>query len=193
MADRRWGPKKPNLPGWVTATASQVPGDRAQDASNQQDPTPVSFPRHLYPPQGVQTIDIRIVRDMSPGEVFNLITFQPQALGILSAVYITHYAVFNNGLLEAQYSFLPTLNRQRIYPYHGNPNNTVQPGTFLISLGVAPDLADYSLIPGYLVMNPQDTLNWQATNNSAVITAMGVRIVGYVDANTLRVTQQYGG
>lgn len=195
----RWGPRKPNLPKWLNATTSQIPGDRAEVAASQTDLTPVSFPRHLYPPQGVQTIDIRIVRNMDPGEVFDLITFNPAALGITSAVYITHYGIFNNGLLEADYAFLPTLQTgtgghpQRIYPYHGNPNNTVQPGNFLISLGVAPDLADYSLLNGYLVMNPQDTLNWQATNHSAVITAMGVRVVGYVDSSTLRTAQQFGG
>lgn len=189
-----WGPRKPNLPKWLQASAAQVPGDTAgAQAQEQSDLTPVSFPRHLYPPQGVQTVDIHINRLMDPGEVFDMITFNPLKLGIVSAVYITHYAIFNNGLLEAQYSFLPTLNGRRIYPYHGNPNNTRSPGTFLISLGLAPDLADYALIPGYLVMNPPDTLNWQVTNGSAVATAMGVRIVGYVDSNTIRTTQQFGG
>jgi hypothetical protein len=189
----QWGPRKPNLPRWLQAAAAQTPDDRAAQAASQADPTDVAFPRHLFPPEGVQTIDIRIVRAMNPGEQFDLITFQPQARQILSAVYITHYAIFNNGLIEDQYSFLPTLNNKRIYPYHGNPNNTLQPGTFLISLGLAPDLADYSLIPGYLVMNPQDTLKWTATNNSAVVTAMGVRVTGYVDTRTIRTTQQFGG
>lgn len=188
-----FGPKKPNLPHWMTAAASQAPADRAADAASQADPQPIAFPRHLYAPPGVQTIDLRINRLMDPGEVFNLITFNPLALGITSAVYITHYAIFNNGLLESQYSFLPTLNGRRIYPYHGNPNNTRAPGNFLISLGLAPDLSNYALIPGYLVMNPPDTLNWQATNGSVVATAMGVRIVGYVDSATLRTTQQFGG
>jgi hypothetical protein len=193
-----WKRGQPNLPGFLQATAAQIPGDRAAEAAAQSDPQAVSFPRHLYPPEGVQTIDIRIVQALNPGEVSNLLTFQPQALGITSAVYITHYAVFNNGLLESQYSFLPTLSTnngppKRIYPYHGNPNNIVQPGTFLISLGLAPDLSNIALIPGYLVMNPQDTLNWQANNKSPVITAMGVRVVGYVDSSTLRTTQQFGG
>ena len=188
-----FGPKKPNLPRWIQATAAQVPGDRAEAAASQADLTPVAFPRHLFPPQGVQTIDMRINRLMEPGEVFDLIDFNPSKLGIFSAVYITHYAIFNNGLVEAEFSFNPTLNGKRIYPYHGNPLNTRAPGTFLISLGLAPDLANYALIPGYLVMNPQDTLKWTATNGSAVKTAMGVRVVGYVDTTTLRTTQQYGG
>ncbi len=188
-----WGPKKPPLPHWLQATASQAAGERIEAAAAQADPIPVNFPRHLFPPQGVDTVDMRIDRLMAPGEIFDLITFQPSALGITSAVYITHYAIFNNGLLEADYSFLPTLNKKRIYKYHGNPKNTRSPGTFLLSLGLAPDLADYALSNGYLVMNPQDTLNWRATNSSAVATAMGVRVVGYVDSGTIRTTQKYGG
>jgi hypothetical protein len=189
-----WGPKKPNLPHWLQASAAQVPGDtRAEQVEAQQDQTPVSFPRHLYPPQGVYTIDMRINRLMDPGEVFDLIDFTPLKLGITSAVYITQYGIFNNGLLESQFSFLPTLNNRRIYPYHGNPLNTLVPGNFLISLGLAPDLSDESLINGYLVMNPPDRLRWTASNMSAVPTAMGVRVVGYVDSNTIRTTQQFGG
>lgn len=195
----KWGPKKPPLPRWIQASTGEMTADRVAEQAEQDDPTSVSFPRHLYPPQGVQTIDIRIVQLLNPGEIVDLITFRPLDKGITSAVYITQYAVFNNGLLESQYSFLPTIQpgsggrRQRIYPYHGNPNNTLSPGNFLISLGVAPDLSDYSLLNGYLVMNPPDTLRWQASNMSAVPTAMGVRVVGYVDSSTLRTSQQSGG
>jgi hypothetical protein len=159
----------------------------------QANPTPVRFPRHLYPPENVRTLDIRIVNALAPGDTFTLINFTPQAYGITSAVYITQYAIFNNGILEEDYSFLPALNGKRIYPYHGNPNNAVQPGTFLISLGLAPDLSDYSLINGFFVMNPEDTLTWTATNNSTVITDMGVRVVGYIDQSTVRQTLNFGG
>ena len=188
-----WRRGKPNVPKWIQASSSNDGTSQAPTLAEQSEATLVDFPRHLYPPENVKTLDIRINRAMAIGDVFNLIDFQPNKLGIMGAVYITHYAIFNDGLLEADYSFLPTINGLRIYPYHGNPQNTRNPGNFLISLGLAPDLANYALIPGFVVMNPEDRLVWQATNGSAVITDMGVRVVGYVDQSAIRVTQNYGG
>lgn len=206
MPINSWGPPKVNLARWLTATTA-APGVAADAPQTIQLQSPVpsqpgqgiqnvkitEFPRHLYPPRNVKTIDMRIVRSMDPGEVFDMINFNPKALGIYGTVFFTHYAVFNDGLLESDYSFLPTLNGNRIYPYHGNPQNTRAPGTFLISLGLAPDEANYALIPGFFIMNPEDTYVWQVTNGSTVETDMGVRVVGYVDESSKRTSQIFGG
>ena len=180
-----------------TANPSSPPsvagGGFSPAASNQiapeLSPVPVEFPRHLYPPPGVDTIDFRIVRQMDPTSEFDLIDFTPQLQGIQATVFITHYAIFNDGLLEADFAFQPTLNGARIYPFHGNP--AFNPS--LISLGLGPDETNNSLINGYLVMNPQDRLVWRAFNKDVVSVAMGVRVVGYVDQTSKRRSVRIGG
>ena len=194
-----WGNQKALTPRWLQAGKSAPGGSDGGDGGAPlgggggsylpgPQPTPVEFPRHLFPPAGVDTIDMRIVRQMDPGETFDLIDFQPSLLNILGNVYITHYAIFNDGLLEDSFSFLPTINGMRIYPYHGNPAKN-----FLISLGLAPDEANYALIPGFLTMNPQDRLKWTAYNKDTVSVAMGVRVTGYVDQTSKRVVTRFGG
>lgn len=184
-----WKNQKPLIQPWLTAgQAAQGGGDGGGYLPGPKG-TPVEFPRHLFPPPGVDTIDFRIERQMDAGEVFDLISFRPDEHGIQGTVYITQYAVFNDGLLEENFAFVPTLNGQRIYPFHGNPAFTPA----LISLGLAPDLGDEALINGFLTMNPQDRLKWTAYNKDSVSVAMGVRVVGYVDQTSQRTTVRYGG
>lgn len=190
--DRYWGPSRPNLPPWLQATGASTPDARAANIAAQNDPQLISLPRHLYPPEDVQTLDMRIERSMDPSTSYDFV-YSPQKLGIQGMTYITHYAIANDGLLEQDYSFLPLKNNKRIYPYHGNPQNDRNPGVFLISLGLAPDLSNIALIPGFVTLQPEDTLIWRITNSSAVATAMGVRIVGYVDPSAIRKTQSFGG
>jgi len=209
-----WGNNRPLLPNWLQASTGadsrNDPAAGGNGTTGVKPPSgggggdggggdggylsggkrmPVEFPRHLYPPPGVDTVDFRIVREMDPGTSFNLIDFTPQLFGIQSQVYITQYAVFNDGLLEANFAFQPTLNGFRIYPFHGNP--AFNPP--LISLGLAPDLSNYALINGFLTMNPQDRLIWTCYNKDTVAVAMGVRVVGYVDMVSKRVTTRFGG
>jgi hypothetical protein len=192
-----WKTAPPLIQPWLNASTA-VPNSETGGGGSNTDGggylpgparIPVEFPRHLYPPAGVDTLDFRIVRQMDPGEEFNLIDFTPQLFGIQANTYITQYAVFNDGLLEANFAFQPTLNGNRIYPFHGNP--AFNPP--LISLGLAPDEANYALINGFLTMNPQDRLVWRAFNKDVVSVAMGVRVVGYVDQTSKRVTTRFGG
>lgn len=195
-----WGRKGALLPPWLMAAqaagGSQPSGGGASSSSGSvgtgyvagEQPVPVEFPRHLYAPPGVDTADMRVVRSMDPGESFDLISFRPMDFGIQGPVFITHYAIFNDGLLEDNFSFLPTVNGARIYPFHGNPAKN-----FLISLGLAPDLSNYALIPGFFVLKPTDQLKWTAFNNDSVQVAMGVRVVGYVDQTSKLMSTRFGG
>lgn len=184
--------KKPPFPvmDWTKAFRAQSDDViKKAEAEMNQVATPISLPKHLYIPERAQSLDIRRARVMDPMTSIDLITFRPVDLGITgSTVIFTAYGVFNDGLVEDDYSFLPTVNGQRIFPYHGNPMKN-----FLISLGLAPDLSNVSMIECQLSLNPTDTLNWRVTNNSAVATAMGVRMKGYIDLTQARVERRFGG
>jgi len=152
--------------------------------------TPVSLPNHLFNPEGSQSLDIRHVQNIDPGIMnYTILRFKPSELGLSGVtVKFLGYGVFNDGLNEDDYSFLPLVNGVRIFPFHGNPQKN-----FLISLGLAPDLSDSSIIQCTLVMQPTDELVWQVSNKSAVSTAMGVRMKGYVDFTQIRTQQHFGG
>lgn len=146
---------------------------------------PVSFPAHLYIPEGAQSIDMRRVCLVGAGTSEKIITFTARPG---STTRFISYAVYNDGDNAADYEFRPTVNGSRIFPFHGDPNDN-----FKINLGLAPDLSDVSLIECQLAMNPGDVLVWEIFNNSAVDTEMGVRMKGYLDTTQRRVDTRFGG
>lgn len=138
----------------------------------------VIFPPHLYIPEYAQSLDFKNLYDVDPGDRVVLIDFTaPQG----AITVIQYYGIFNDGLLATDYDFYPTVNGRRCYIYHGDPLDKNR-----IYLGVAPDLANESLVVGTLYLQPGDRLMWEAENRSAVTTTMGARVVGYVDRSQTR-------
>jgi hypothetical protein len=180
------------------ATSAQTPDDAKKLAGigraglNEDGQSIVSFPKHAYVPAGAEVVDIRAVATIPAGSTGVVLwRFRPLDHNLQgSVVRFISYAIFNDGLNEADYSFLPTVQGYRVLKYHGNPMSTPP---FRIGLGLAPDLSNNSLIPCQLVLQPQEELIWSVTNLSAVDTAMGVRMFGYVDLIQPRVTQRFGG
>lgn len=172
------------------ALASQVPGAREKAIASSSQQTRIShFPLNHFVPAGSEVIEIRRVREIDPGQTFDLLTFNPVALGITGGVVrFIRYGIFNDGLLEDDYSFLPLVNGMRALRFHGNPAKN-----FLLSLGLAPDLSDNSMVSCQLVLQPNQTLVWRLTNKSLVSTVMGVRMSGYVDMSEIRETTRFGG
>jgi hypothetical protein len=137
-------------------------------------PTPVSFPPHLFIPQGAASIDIRRCCTVTPGTTRETIMeFTAPPGGVTQFI---SYAIFNDGLLENNYEFRCLVNGTNVLAYHGDPSNN-----YRISLGLGPDLSNVNLIPMQLAVQPGQTVVWTVTNSSAVDTVMGVRMVGYIN------------
>jgi hypothetical protein len=145
----------------------------------------VEFPPHLYVPEGAESLDLRRVMNIPNGTldyaIFEFIVPPGAVTRFIS------YGVFNDGDVAANYRFLPQVNGNRIFRYHGDPMTN-----FKIDLGLAPDLSNNSLIPCQLTLQPYDVLRWLVTNTSGVDTSMGVRMVGYFDTQQKRVTPKFG-
>jgi hypothetical protein len=137
-------------------------------------PVPVTFPPHLFIPQGAASIDIRRCCTVTPGTTREtLMSFEAPPGGVTQFI---SYAIFNDGLLENNYEFRCLVNGTNVLAYHGNPSNN-----YRISLGLGPDLSNVNLIPMQLAVQPGQTVIWTVTNSSEVDTVMGVRMVGYIN------------
>jgi hypothetical protein len=148
--------------------------------------TRVIFPDHLYMPEYGAPLDLRVLGDLDPtGPAYTEIFRFTAPDGAI--VRFTHYAIFNDGLLAADYDFLPEIDGRKIFEYQGDPADR------RIYLGVAPDLSNTSLIESPISMQPGQTLTWRVRNSSAVTASVGVRMKGYVDRSQSRKQQRFGG
>lgn len=138
-------------------------------------------------PAGCQSLDLRTLFDVAPGGSQVMIDFicPKNAVTIIQS-----YAIFNDGLLAADFDFIPTVDGKRVYPYQGDP---LTPYPFRIYLGVSTDISDVALIPGRLDLQSGKRLVWTAFNHSAVATTMGVRVTGYVDPSGKATSTRFGG
>lgn len=167
------------------AATSEKPTAETLRAANAP-ATNVNFPRHLYIPEGAQSLDFRRVVNLpSPNTDYELFRFVAPPGAVTRFI---SYGVFNDGNAAADYNFKPLVDGSRIFPYHGDPSDN-----FKIYLGLGPDLSNTSLIPCQLYLQPGQVLQWLVTNTSGVDTSMGVRMVGYFDTSQQRVTGRFGG
>jgi len=148
-------------------------------------PTDVAFPPHLFIPENAESIDIRKVMNIPLGTSdYEILSFTaPQG----AVTRFIKYGVFNDGLLASDYRFLPVIDGSRIFRYHGDPTDN-----YRISLGLGPDLSETAMIGCQLMLYPGQTVRWLVTNASAVDTAMGVRMVGYLDTSQRLVPTRFG-
>lgn len=146
----------------------------------------VQFPRHLYIPEGAESIDLRRVVNLPTAYVdYELFSFTaPQG----ALVKFISYGVYNDGDNGANYDFRPLVDGSRVFRYHGDPTLN-----FKIYLGLGPDLSNTSMLPCQLTLQPGQTIKWLITNTSGVDTSMGVRMIGYLDTSNQRVQGRFGG
>lgn len=131
-------------------------------------------------PDDGESFDLRRVVSADAGTVnATLLTFKPP---VGQEAIITGYGIYSDAQFAAFTNFIPTLEGRRVFPYHGTPtvidNSTVLP--YRISLGLAPDLSNESLIECALRVKATQTFKWTITNTSAVPQVMGVRFKGYL-------------
>lgn len=135
----------------------------------------VQLPNHLYIPEGAEVIDARKLCTISANttneyELFNFGTDNNEYVRFIA------YSIFTDAEGADDVEFIPRLNGSRTLKYHGDPTDN-----FRISLGLAPDLSNYSLINCNIIMKPNKTLTWHVKNNTNLDIPMGVRMYGYVD------------
>lgn len=169
-------------------TASRVSG--AEDAANREAisqvlPTPVTLPNNYFMPPDSQSVDIRNLANIPPGQTVTLMSFKGQKGAIVRFIA---YSIFFDALMFDLVNMVPTVNGSRVFPYHGNPNRGYKMG-----LGLGPDMSNSNLIQCQLELQPNDLLEWKFTNNDTVDVAAGVRMSGYVDQSTIRKTGRSGG
>lgn len=143
------------------------------------------FPQNMYLPEGAKSIDMRNLFTVDPGATETLIDYTPSSGGV---AVITHFGIFNDGLLASDFDFFPTVNGNRIYPFHGDPLEN-----FRLYLGTAPDLSNDSLHHAPITLQPGQRLLWRVQNRAAVPTDMGVRVVGYFTRIQDRKQVPFGG
>lgn len=148
---------------------------------------PVRLPPHLFIPEGAESLDIRRAADIGALTTtpFKFMEFEcPQG----ATCHFISYAVFSDGNVASLQEFIPRVDERRVFPFQGDPQNN-----FKINLGLAPDLSNNSLIQCQLTLNPGEKLQWYVVNGNAVIIAMGVRMVGYIDRSMKRIQGRTGG
>jgi len=143
----------------------------------------VQLPDHFYPPKDSISVDIRSLAAIPPGSSFELLRYVADAG---ASTFFYGYALFNDALAFNDVEFIVKLDNQRILQKHGTPLYTVgNPiARYKLALGVGPDIANSSIIPCQVGMNPGQVVTWVAVNNAAVDVVMGVRMTGYQSQKT---------
>ncbi len=174
--------------GPFEAMKTQDKADNAAQASrrNMTPPVRVEFPSHLYIPEGAQNIDLRRLATIPAATVNDVIMRFKCPAGAITR--FIGYAIFNDGALASDFSFLPNVDGARVFPYHGDPLDN-----YRISLGLAPDFGSNSVIPCQLALMPEQEIVWYVSNASAVAVDMGVRMIGYFDSTQRLTTPSFGG
>lgn len=143
------------------------------------------FPRHLFVPEGAESVDISAAFSVTAGTSLNILNFvAPQG----AKTYFLGYAIFCDALLFSSVNFIPTVNGSRILKFHGDPSNN-----FKIGLGNTADLGNNALRSIQLALNPGEVLNWRVDNNDVVDIVMAVRMTGYIDSSNTRTNERFGG
>lgn len=169
------------------AVAVGEPRD-AKKTEQLRKPIPVELPSHIYPyaPLGSQPLDFRKLCNVTAGS--SNLAFMSFTAPQGSRTVFQAYAIFSDALNANLTNFVPTVDGQRVFPYHGDPTDN-----FRIALGLAPDISNNALIPSQLILEPGQKMTWFVSNTDTVDVAMGVRMVGYFDVSAPRVTPRFGG
>ena len=177
-------------PRYIFRATDPGQGEKQQRGTGRREdpihkPVEISLPSHLFIPPTAQSIDMRNLFDVTAGTRQTLIDFVAPTGGLTT---ILGYAIFNDGLLAADFDFFPTIDNKRVWPFHGDPLDN-----FRIFIGLGPDLSNANLFQSYTTMQPGQRLKIDAENRAAVDTSMGARVVAYVDKTQPRDQRRFGG
>ena len=167
------------------AVVPATPDEAAANKAQYDNPTPILLPRYTTAPEGAETVDIRRIAVLNPGEVFDLFTFTclPGTTTVLFG-----YALYTDVLSNTDLQWLPTIDSRRILAYHGDPADS-----YKINLALGIDLSQAALIPCQVIMQPGQVLKWQVSNLGPSQVSMGVRMTGYLDVGQRLTASKIGG
>ncbi len=149
------------------------------------------LPLHRFSPVNSESLDIRDAVNIGAATAKTLLFQFVCPVG--KQAFITDYVLYNDALNANAVEFIPELNGNRIFRYHGTPY--IKDGNInstRLSLGLTPDLGNGGLVECKLHMKEGDILSWYVVNSDVVAVNMGVRIKGYVNSS-LKLTQPLGG
>lgn len=154
-------------------------------ADSNIDPVPIALPPHLFVPPTAQSVDISNLVNVDPLTTVEVLRFTAP---IGNGTQFIGYCIYTNALDFTTIQFNPTVNGNRIFPFHGNPN-----ANFKIGLSITGDLGQNGMRFAQLKMQPNDVLVWTVTNTGGSPFAAGVRMIGYVDSTIIRQAGRIGG
>jgi hypothetical protein len=160
--------------------------EQAEKMNNQSVEVVANPPRHLAPPEGAETLDIRRAVVLTPGSINEeIISFRcPEG----AQVFIIDYAVYTDAADASLIDFFPTVDGRRVLAYHGDSNDN-----YRINLSITDDLSAVALIPCQVILVPGQLFRWGASNNDIVNYTFGVRMKGYFDFGAQLTTAKSGG
>lgn len=178
----------------LRARPAGSPGEAAKrEAEGQREEIPVSLPKHLYTPEGCQSLDTRRVQTIPAGTTSQkILEIRCPASTILNFL---GYCIFNDGEDAAFFGFSPLVDGQRVFPFHGDPLTIagVYREPYALYMGLAPDFGAEAVIPCQLSLQPGQVMEWYVKNLSPVAVDMGVRMIGYFDKTQKRINNRFGG
>lgn len=148
--------------------------------------TTIKLPINHFTPEDGTTFDFRKLAIVSTGTINGeLFSFEvPKGYNMLW----THYALFNDALLATDTEFIPTINRNKVLKFHGDPSDN-----FRLHLGANAFMDDDSLYEANIAMRPSHIIRWGVTNTSGVDVVMGVRMKGVIDNSGKTLGKRFGG
>lgn len=144
---------------------------------------PVSFPEHLFIPQGSESIDIAQICEVAKNngiadEPFKMMTLKPEKG---EEIYILSYGLYTDAELGSDVEFFLKINGKKALRLHGRPDSATDPTKYSLNFGLSPDLSNNGLKNCQILLTPNDTFIVEAVNRNTDLTIpMGVRLVGYV-------------
>lgn len=140
----------------------------------------VTLPDHLYIPKHAESLDVRILRDVAKNttERERLLTVKANEG---ETIYIIGYALYTDAEFAKDVEFFIEREGFKVLRYHGVPNDSTNPKSYHLSLGVSPNLDAAALIPCQIVVKPNQEVTVDVVNcQEFVDSPMGVRLYGYV-------------
>lgn len=162
---------------------SASPEEARAQAHQYDNAVPVLLPRHLYAPEGARTIEMFVGVDPVPGVVTPMLSFTcPPGATVVFYAYQTG-TDSNPGGPGIFREWIPKVDGRKVLEYHGVPTNT----GFKIRAPLNGDMAVCQII-----MEPGQTLTWEAIHNYPAPIHMTIRMRGYLDRTQKLVSSKFG-
>lgn len=160
-----------------------------RDEVTGEQPIATAFPPHLFIPEDSQSLDMRSgFVSVPPLLTTDVLTFvAPKGM---SSKFLKYAFISED---STDLLMIPTVNRQRVLPYHGTPTSSPLKSfemRFGAGLGSVDDIA---LIECQLDINPGEVFRWTVQNSGVVARGVSVRLVGYISQSIIRKTRRFGG